>query len=651
MRCFRRCSCFVLIVLTLILVFTSAGTFADSDTEGITILFSHDMHDHILPNKVEKDGEIVKTGGYSRLKTVIDQEKAKRKNTILVDAGDYSMGDLFQSLFSTDAPELRIMGQLGYDVTTFGNHEFDFNDGGLTRHLYAARNSGDKLPVIVSSNIIFPQGKNMTKSSNDLRNAMKAYGVEEYTIIERGGIKVGVFGLLGRDSESCITSTEVSFEDSVKSSERIVKKLKDQGAELIVCLSHSGTWDRLSKSEDEILAKKVPEIDVIISGHTHTLLQKPIISGNTMIGSCGEYGNNLGVIDLTKAENGRWKLKEYHLQNINQSIVENPGILNTINKYKAMVQHKYLNLFDLKFDHVLARSPFDFIATADIGKKLREDTLGNLITDGYIYSVRQAEGRNYKPVSVAVVTVGTMRGSFVQGDITVQDAFISSCLGIGADGVSGYPLISVYLTGKELKNLCEVDASISTMMSSAQLYMSGIGYTINPNRMLFNRVTEVHLQNPDGTLEKIDDSKLYRVVSGMYNAQMLSTVGPKSFGLLSVVPKDSAGKPIKDFESCIIYDAAGGHNSELKEWLATARYLQSFPKVDGVPQVPYYYNSLHNRKVIDNDKSLGAILGNPNSIAIKFYLVILAAIAIIATAVILAWKYIRKRRKNSIAKV
>lgn len=643
----KKCLIFLLIIFLMTLPGFFLKSYAAEESREIKILFTHDMHDHLMPNKAEDDGRIVESGGFARLKTTIDEERADSKNTILVDAGDYSMGDLTQALFSTDAPELRTMGQMGYDVTTFGNHEFEFKDTGLTRHLYAAKNSGDKLPEIVSSNIVFP--KKMTQSSYELQKAMKAYGVKEYTILNKGDIKIGVFGLIGHDSEGCITTSEMSFDDIVKSSKKVVEKLKQEDVDLIVCLSHSGTREKESKSEDEILAKKVPDIDVIISGHTHTLLEKPIIHGDTVIGSCGQYGNNLGVIDLVQLPGGSWKLREYRLKYMDQSIQGNEDILRTVNKYKDMVQQKYLNDFGLKFDEVLARSPFEFIPADKIGKKHQEDTLGDLISDGYIYAVKQAEGRNYKPVSVAIVAVGTMRGSFVQGDITVQDAFISSCLGLGPDGVSGYPLISVYLTGKELKNLCEVDASISPMMNDAQLYMSGISYTFNPNRMPLNKVTEAHLQKQDGSQEAINDKRLYRVVSGLYSAQMLSTVGPKSFGMLTVVPKTEDGKPIKDFESYIIYDSSGGRSIELKEWLATARYLQSFPKVDGVPEVPYYYNAFHDRKIVDNDKSLSAILGKPNSIAVRLYLIGLAVIAAIAAAAAVVIRQIRRKRRNRAA--
>lgn len=642
----------VSLVLILVLMLPSffSQTFAIEKEKKLTILFTHDMHDHLLPNKIQKDDVVIQSGGYSRMKTAIDQQKAERENNILVDAGDYSMGDLFQSIYASDAPELRIMGQMGYDVTTFGNHEFDFRDSGLTSHLYAAKNSGDKLPQIVNSNISYPTQENMTKSLLDLKGAMSAYGVKEYIVLERGGIKIGVFGLLGKDADGAAPMTEVTFDNIINSAKSTVEKLKNQEkVDLIVCLSHSGTAKEISKSEDELLAKKVPEINVIISGHTHTKLEQPIIVGKTIIGSCGQYSNNLGVIDLSQDSKGQWEIQDYQLKPINSSLEENSQINETINKFKTIVQKKYLNNFDLKFDEVLAKAPFSFVPTEKIGDKHDENPLGNLITDGYIYSIKKAEGDKYEPISVAVVTVGTMRGSFVRGEITVEDTFISSSLGIGNDGISGYPLISVYLTGSELRDLCEVDASISPLFNSAQLYMSGINFTFNPNRMIFNKVTNLHLQKPDGTIEKIEESKLYRVVTGLYNAQMLSIVGDKSFGLLSVVPKTKEGKPITDFEAQIVYDSSNGRGNELKEWLSTAQYLKSFDRVDGIAEVPAYYNKTHNRKIVDDDKNVLAILESPNSIAIKIYIMSAVMVALIAFAVYrLATRKKRKQKRANI---
>ena len=88
-----------------------------SEEKELTILFTHDMHSHLM--------ETNEKGGFARLKTAIDKEREENKNVITVDAGDFSMGTLFQTIYTKEAPELRLLGLLGYDATTLGNHEFD----------------------------------------------------------------------------------------------------------------------------------------------------------------------------------------------------------------------------------------------------------------------------------------------------------------------------------------------------------------------------------------------------------------------------------------------------------------------------------------------------------------------------------------------
>ncbi len=127
--------------------------FADALTTEVTILFTHDLHSHFLP-AVDEHG--MEYGGYARLKTVIDQQKNQNPNAILVDSGDFSMGSLFQTAYTTSALELRMMGQLGYDATTFGNHEFDYLPSGLISMLNAAVDSGDPLPTLVNANYLPP---------------------------------------------------------------------------------------------------------------------------------------------------------------------------------------------------------------------------------------------------------------------------------------------------------------------------------------------------------------------------------------------------------------------------------------------------------------------------------------------------------------
>lgn len=610
----------------------------------MTILFTHDLHDHFQPFYLNQNGTVSKFGGYARLQTAINQEKKLDPELLLVDGGDFSMGTLFQSIYASDAPQLRIMGQMGYDVVTLGNHEFDFRAQGLAESLKAAKNSGDKLPQIVISNLTYPRDKegNLSESLRNLKQSAFDYGVKDYTIIERNGVKVGIFGLFGKDAASKAPMSEVEFTDAIENAKRVVNHLKqEEQADLVICLSHLGTWNDKSESEDEILAEKVSEINIIISAHTHTKLPEPIMVGETIIGSTGEYGENLGVLKISQDLNQNWNLDSYTLKQIDNSIHSDLGISERIESFQEIVQEKYLDNFGMKFDEVLANSSFNFVSTSEIGKKHSEEPLGNLISDAFIYAVKKAEGSDYDPIAVAIVPSGTIRSSFVIGDITVADAFSVSSLGVGKDGISGYPLISVYLTGKELKTACEVDASIAPIMDDAQLYMSGLNFTFNPNRIIFNKVTQTSLQNPDGTVQEIDDQQLYRVVVSLYSAQMLSVVGDKSLGLLSIVPKTKEGTPITDFEAQIITDKVSGRNNEIKEWLATAEYLKSFTKVNEVPQIPQYYKEPQGRKIVDDNNNVLALVSNPNKIAIAVYVLVIFLIVGIAVAI----KLVKNRSK------
>lgn len=608
------------------------------DEEHLTILFTHDMHDNFESYDMEIDGSVQSRGGFARLYSAILQEREKDENLLLVDAGDYSMGTLFQTIFATEAPSLRLMGKLGYDATTFGNHEYDFRPQGLAESLISAKNSGDRLPEVVVSNTSFP------KDSDDellqLEQAFKQFGVKDYTVIDKGGLKVGLFGLMGIDADSNAPMAKVDFDDMVEESKRVVKILKeDEKVDIVVALSHSGTDGKKGKTEDELLAKNVSDIDVIISGHSHTTLVEPIQVNNTLIVSAGRYAENLGKLIITK-DGSHWGLKDYELIPIDDSLSPNSEVIDIIEGFKKNINKEYLSQYGLEYDQVVAYSPFNFTPAKLLGDVQEEEPLGNLIGDAYIYAIKKAEGENYKEIDVAVVPKGVIRDSIVQGDLTVKDVFNISPLGIGKDKISGYPLLDVYLTGKELKTAAEVDASIQPLMSAAQLYMAGLQYSFNPNRVIFNKVTDISLVKNDEKND-LDDEKLYRVIANLYTAQMLNIVGDKSMGILSIVPKDEHGEVIENFEDRIIYNE---NNSEVKEWVALTNYLQSFEEKDGVAQISEKYSTSQNRKIINNDKDIISRLEKPNLISMVIYAIILLILLTIILIVRFIVKKIRRRR-------
>lgn len=631
------------LLLFLVLLIAGSNYLQAAAANSVTILFTHDLHDNFLPYQLNEKDKVEKRGGFAQLQTLISQQREQDPSLLLVDGGDFSMGTLFQTIFTQESPGLRLLGQMGYDAVTLGNHEFDYRPQGLAESLTAARASKEKLPFIVAGNISYPvdnEGRIKGKELKQLQHSLYEYGVEPYTVLECKGYRIGVFGIIGQDAASNAPMAGVTFTDPVEQARLTVVKLYQQEkVDMIICLSHSGTVSKQDESEDVILAQEVPGIDVIISGHSHSKLNQPIKIGDTYICSAGEYGQNLGKITLIKDSDSGWRQMEYRLIPINDRVPADSTIEQRVAGFKDIVQQTYLDNMNLSFDGILAYSSFSFMPISQMAKQHAEQPLGNLISDAYIYAIRQAEGDNYQPVDVAIVPNGTIRASLVKGDITVSDVFNVSSLGTGPDKKSGYPLISVYLTGKELKTACEVDASITPLMNAAQLYMSGLTYTFNPNRLMFNKVTDVALLRSDGTREEIDDTKLYRLAAGLYSAQMLSVVGDKSFGLLSIVPKNSEGIAITDFEAEIIRD---GENNELKEWVALAQYLQSFDQVNGVPQIPSYYNQTQGRKIVDNNAAIGAILAKPNQISLIIY----GIISLFVLLVILSIRLLLKRRKR-----
>lgn len=628
----RRLLCLVMLLALALSLSVSQVWAADETAEEITILYTHDMHSSFLP-KEGPDGH--SRGGYARLKTLIDEQKEEHPNALVLDGGDFSMGSLFQTAYSTSALELRAMGQMGYDVTTFGNHEFDYRASGLADMLYAAVDSGDPLPAIVDANYLPPQ------EDEETWDALYTYGVQDYRILERGGVPYVIFGITGVDSDECAPMSGMELHDPVETAKRVVEEATEQcqtayGADpVVICLSHSGTEN--GKGEDYELARKVDGIDVIISGHTHTTLEQPIEVNDTYIVSAGENSKNLGVLTLTRTQEGV-ELKDSRLVPVDERVPEDPEMAAWIEEAKSQVEQDYLADFDLEFDQVLVNNPYQFDTVDEVYDTQHESTLGNLLADAYYWAGNQA---SQDPVDVALTASGVIRDTFPKGSITVSQVFNVASLGIGADGVPGYPLISVYLTGKDLKNAIEVDASVPPLMSAAQLFYSGVGYSFNTNRMIFDKVDYAVLMREGGITEPIVDDQLYHVVTGLYIGQMLGAVEDTSFGILTVTPRDAQGNPIdiSQLEDYILHDDEG---NEVKEWYAIASYLQSMGG-----EMDQKYGQTDGRKLVYsswNPVSLLKNAGLPTSLAI---LALVIVVVLLVVMVVLVRKFILRRMRRN----
>lgn len=613
----------------------------------VDIVFTHDTHSHLNTFTTMVDGLETELGGFARMNTLIEAQRAQNPDTLVIDGGDFSMGTLIQTVFETQAAELRMLGYLGCDVTTLGNHEFDYRSKGLANMLTSAQASGDAVPAMVVCNVDWDtmEAEGLTEGQQRLKDAFTAYGVSDYTVLEKGDVDIAVVGVFGKDALACAPTCELKFEDPIEAVKQTVADIKaNEDVDMIVCVSHSGTWEDESKSEDELLAKAVPDLDLILSGHTHTEIEEPIQHGSTYVVSCGEYGKNLGELTLTQQADGRWAMSAYELIPITSDIAVHAATQQTIDSFMDTVDTDYLARFGYTKDQVLAENDIVFSTQKDLENIHEEHNLGDIIADAYVYAVENAADYDGVPVDLAVVPSGTVRDTYARGDITVEQVFNSFSLGIGADGVPGYPLISVYLTGREIRTAAEIDASVSDFMTTARLYCSGLNFTYNPHRLLLNRVTDVCLED-DGQRVALEDDKLYRIVADLYSGQMLSAVTDMSYGILSIVPKYADGTPITDFEDVIITE----NGRELKAWDSIARYMASFADTDGdgIANVPAYYSTTHGRKLVDTSRSPLALLKNPNKFTAVYAGLLAVAVLLIVLVVLLIRKLVKKARRRA----
>ena len=633
MRSIQRLLALALVLVTLLslCIFPSA---AETTEDEITILFTHDLHSHLLPAANETGGG--EYGGYARLMTVIREQKAKDPDAILVDGGDFAMGSLFQTAYPTSAIELRMMGAMGFDATTFGNHEYDYLQSGLIGMLNAAADSGDPVPTIVNANY-WPPKEGQEGYSEAMWDALANYGVKKYTILERGGVYYVLFGIFGFDADDCAPNSGMILEDPIETAKAAVAAgvaecEAEYGAHpVVICLSHSGTSG--GEGEDYALAQAVEGIDVIVSGHTHTTLREPITVNGTLIVSAAEYGRNLGVLKLRKNGDGV-ALKSYELIPINENVAEDPAIAALVEGFKADVEGDYLSKYGYTFDQVLVSNPYTFDTVKQVSATPHESTLCNVFSDAYKRAVEQATG---KKVDVAITAAGVIRGSLPVGQVTVSDVFNAASLGVGTEG----ELIAIYVTGKDLKNAIELDASVQPLMNTAQLFMSGVEYSFNQNRMIFNKVDYAMLRNEDGTLTEIEDDKLYHIVAGMYMGQMLGSAEETSMGILTITPRDENGKPIA-VEDLVNYVVKTESGANLKEWYAIADYLDS---MEG--DLDSRYAEPDGRKVVYKSLNPVKLLRNAN---IFTYIVLVLIVGIITAVVFIVRAIVRRVKRKKAAK-
>lgn len=265
----------------------SLSSFDQPNVKKITILHTNDVHSHIDPFPADHPKN-PNMGGVARRAALVEKIRKEEKNVLLLDAGDIFQGTPYFNYYGGEL-EFKLMSMLQYDLATMGNHDFDNGIDGFYAQLPHAKFD------FVSANY-------------DFKNTILDNIVKPYKILHRDGIKIGVFGL-GVELQGLVDKKlykETVYNNPVEIASDMARILKqNEKCDLVICLSHLGFkyQNDPDKICDVTLAKQTKDIDLIIGGHTHTFLDKPVIETNAegkevLINQVGCYGINLGRIDF-----------------------------------------------------------------------------------------------------------------------------------------------------------------------------------------------------------------------------------------------------------------------------------------------------------------------------------------------------------------
>ncbi|MFF2019142.1 5'-nucleotidase C-terminal domain-containing protein [Paenibacillus sp. NPDC058177] len=465
---------------------------------------------------------------HSHLETVVKRMTAIKQertdNSILLDAGDVFSGTLYFTKFEGLA-DLEFMNYIGYDAMTFGNHEFDKGLPTLKNFIDEA-----KFPF-VSSNIDFTTKNNELKGNfkneiGGLNASVQNGHIYPAIIKEVNGQKVGIFGLTTEDTVGLASPGDnIAFLDYKTSAANTVKMLQDQGINKIIALSHLGY------TVDEKLAVQVPGIDVIVGGHSHTKLDAPVITNKdsepTLIVQTGEYGQNLGELDVNFNDKG--------------VITSYKGKLLDVSKFADDAKAKeMLKDYDAKLEEVrktkVGKTNVELDTNRIIdGKSVRvvrqeETVIGNLIADGVNSKSKELVSKLLSPEEQATIKgfVSIQNGGGIRVPIKKGDIFLGDVLSVMPFSNS---LVALKVTGQEIIESLENGVSGLESDQGRFAQVSGMKYTydskkkpeiINPTTNVLEqkgeRMVSVEIKQADGSYVAIDPKGYYILSTNSFMA-------------------------------------------------------------------------------------------------------------------------------------
>jgi 5'-nucleotidase / UDP-sugar diphosphatase len=487
---------------------------------------------------------------------------------------------------------------MGYDATTFGNHEFDLGPDGLGKSITVAARAGH-VPTILAANTRV-DGTDATLA--DLQRLTREGVIRHHLVVERGGIRFGIFGVIGKEAIFYTSPGAHTFSDAIESARETVKILRETGkVDVVICLSHGGVSKdkegKYSEGDDVALPKAVPGIDIVIGGHSHTELTEAImVNGRTPVVQSGLEGRNLGELVITM-DGDSLKVDSYVLHPIDDSIGGDRGIADEIENLKKSVTAAVFASRGYSIDLPLAMTTQDLPNTfTDVAAST---ILANLCTDAY----RKATQADIGFSAGGLVRAPLMKGK--TGVLTVYDVFAVAPLGSGVvDATAGSALVTGYFTGLELKHLLEFFL-VDNPVHPGEYFprTSGMKFHYDKSRPVFDVVTAIELGDLDRGYRAIDisgkDESLYSVTTPLMLGVILVGIPKYTKGKLSLAPKNRQGQPLTSRvealetphensgfllappgqldKSSVAVGGANGAVREIKEWQAIMDYLRDLP--------------------------------------------------------------------------
>ncbi|MCM3204502.1 5'-nucleotidase C-terminal domain-containing protein [Paenibacillus illinoisensis] len=476
----------------------SIGSSEEEGDFNLRVLHTNDTHAHLdnIPRRV----------------TAI--KETRNENTLVLDAGDVFSGTLYFNLFNGQA-DLEFMNMIGYDAMTFGNHEFDKGTSVLKEFIEKA-----EFPF-VSANIDFTKDVNLGSLYKDTIG-QPAENAEIYPAIitEVDGEKVGIFGLTTTDTVSLSSpGDDLKFENYIASAQATVAMLEQEGINKIIALTHLGY------SEDLKLAEAVEGIDIVVGGHSHTILSEPVVvethAEPILVVQTGEYDVSLGQLDVTFDAEGVLKTWNGKLLSLDAKDSAGKYVYQDDPAAKAKLAEYAPLLEDFKKEVIGKTNVFLDGERGNVRKQ--ETNLGNLMTDGMLEKVKSIVKENDVKGYVAIQNGGGIRASFQKGDITLGDLLTVMPFGNN--------LSALKMTGKEITAALENGVSgVETgegrfpQVSGMRFYYDStkpgekIDSATNTVTQEGQRVVKVQIKNADGTYTDIDPNGFYIVATNSFMA-------------------------------------------------------------------------------------------------------------------------------------